>query len=152
MPCSICRQHGHNRLKCPQTTHHLACQTDSHIVTFVKDSLNLIDNVTDNVTNYSTNLTEYKPTSSHIVVYLSSHKESHCGYCSDNDGSIYSSDYEKPEIYITIPKELFDQLPMLEQHINDGYFNNYELSWHTQCYCGGNRIKNHVIRLDLIRC
>lgn len=151
MPCSICRQHGHNRLKCPQFRDQSASQmhhNEPKIVTFVKDSLNLIDNVT----NYSTNLTEYKPTTSHIIVYLSSHKETHCGYCSDNDGSIYSSDYEKPEIYITIPKELFDQLTIVEQYINDGYFNNYELPWHSQCYCGGNRIKNHVVTLELMRC
>lgn len=149
MPCSICRQHGHNRLKCPQMasqTPHSQPPHSQKIVTFVTDSLHLIDNVTD----YSCNLTEYKPTSSHIVVHLSSQKESHCGYCSDNDGQIHSSEYDKPELYITIPNELLDQLPILEQKIDDGYFDNYELSWQSQCYCGGNRIKNHVRVVDLV--
>lgn len=113
------------------------------------DSLNLIDNVAE--ADYSCNLTEYKPTSSHIVVHLSSQKETHCGYCSDNDGPIDFSEYEN-ELYIIIPVELLDQLPMLEQKIDDGYFDNYELSWQSQCYCGGNRIKNHVIKLDIIQC
>ena len=151
MPCSICRQHGHNKLKCQQQPQQQQQSKpfppiDSDIVAFVRGTLDLIDNVDDD----SAYLTDSEPTSSHITVCLCSHKEFHCGYCLDNDGSIYSSDAERSTLYIQLPDELLDQLPRLEQQMEDGCFDNYELPWHSQCYCGGNRVNNRIIQLEVI--
>lgn len=83
------------------------------------------------------------------MVSLFSDIETHCGYCSDNDGTTYSDSYNRDKIYITLPTELSEQYLTLKQNIDNGYFNDYELSCHTQCYCGGNSIKNSIISLDL---
>jgi hypothetical protein len=152
MPCSICRQVGHNKLKCPknqtknQTKYHT--NTDTNILTFIVDALDCIDNV-QGTNMYDHLLTDFEPTTSYIIVSLYSEREGHCGYCSDNDGTKYSDSYNRDKIYITLPTELTDQLPILQKYIDDGYFNDYELSWHSQCYCGGNRIKNCIISLDI---
>ncbi len=147
MPCSICRKHGHNKLKCPKKTHVLTA--DSNILTFIIDVLDCIDNNNTNMYPHLLSDFEPEPTTSYIIVSLFSQKETHCGYCSDNDGTIYSDSYDKDKIYIILPTELSDQFPSLKKNIDDGYFNDYELSWHSQCYCGGIRIKNSIISLDI---
>lgn len=151
MPCSICHQKGHNKLKCPKTQK--VCfqtdYTDTNILTFIMDVLDCIDNV--QCTNmYDYLLTDFEPKTSYIMVSLSSEKVVHCGYCSDNDGTTQSYNYNRDKIYIILPPELSNQLPALQKIIDDGYFNYYELSQHSQCYCGGTSIKNHVISLDII--
>lgn len=146
MPCSICHQKGHNKLKCPKVCFP-ANYTNTDILTFIKDVLDCIDNVQK--TNMYYLLTDFEPITSYIMVSLSTEKVMHCGYCSDNDGTTQSYNYDRDKIYIILPPELSIQLPALQKIIDDGYFNNYELSWHSQCYCGGNRIKNTIISLDL---
>ena len=154
MPCSICHQKGHNKQTCPKNQEVIfqpePDYTNIDIFTFIKDVLNCIDNVQDiNMHKYL--LTDSEPTTSHIMVSLYSEAEEHCGYCSDNDGTTHSYEYDRDKIYVILPAELSNQIPDLQKFIDDDYFNNYELSWHSQCYCGGNSIKNTIISLDIIR-
>lgn len=159
MPCSICHQQGHNKLKCPKiqilkcpTTQKKLCiprdYTDTNILTFTTDVLNYID-IFEKSNMYYHLLTDVEPTTSHIMVSLSSEKETHCGYCSDNDGTTTSYNYDRDKIYIILPTELSKQLPALQKIIDDGYFNGYELPRHSQCYCGLDSIKNYIISLDI---
>jgi hypothetical protein len=151
MPCSICHKQGHNKLICPQNNKYI-CKTINYsninILDCIIGALDCIDNV-QNTNMYSNLLTEIKPTTSYIMVSLSSEKETHCGYCSDNDGTTEIDNFNRDKIYITLVPELTEQMTLLEKYIEDGYFNEYELQCHSQCYCGKNNIKNNIISLEL---
>jgi hypothetical protein len=143
MPCSRCHKKGHNKLKCPWKN----SINYTNIITCVSNALDCIDNT--NKTN--TLLTDIEPTTNkYLSVTCITEYQTHCGYCSDNDGTTDINNYNRDIMYIILPQELDDQINILKTHIENGYFNNYELPSHSQCYCGLNSIKNTIISIDLI--
>lgn len=126
---------------------------ESDILAFVQNVLDIIDQ--DGICNtYEYECVKYyleyeKPDTTHIVVSLTSYAENHTGYCSDCDDQSIRSNEKDKTVYIVVPEHLVEQLPTLQESINEGYYRDKVLPRHSQCDCGGCTIESTVVDLEI---
>ncbi len=104
-----------------------------NIIMYCGDESGCVSSVYRNA--YYTYVSSYiPPREPHVAIKFSINARGHCGYCSDNDGTIHDFGAIEETVYIRIPEWVRREKNDMDRVCPE----QFHPQSHSQCYCGNN--------------